>query len=298
LIRTLTFRRTVALFFRVRETLTETRLRHVVKRTLLRVVRSQSLLSILTIIPYPVLRRAVPEARVDVARLTHGWIDDPQLWDLEFLPPRAASTPLSERAVKAAGTRPILMVAGALDRQKGLEMVARLAGDKEFVDKILIVIAGKVAKSDSDVLPALAKSDCILEDRFISHEELNSLYAVSDLAWCAYSPSYDQASGIFGRAVQTGVTPIVRLGSIVEVYAQNMDVQVLSIDWEDTEIGRTIVGELVNRVGAGAAVHSTRERAERNVDNLMLALFGPRPGGAASAGNPRSDMARGEVGRA
>jgi len=283
LIRALTFRRTVALFFLVRETLLGTKLRYGLKRTLLRVMRSQSLMTIFTIVPHSVLRRAVPGAKVDVARLTHGWIDDPQLWDLEFLPQRAVSTPLSERAIKAAGTRPILMVSGGLDRRKGLEMISRLAGDQKFADKISIVIAGEVAESDSDLSAILAKSDCIFENRFISNEELNSLYAVSDLVWCVYSPSFDQSSGIFGRAVQTGVTPIVRKGSIVEVYAQNMNVPVLSIDWEDTEVERTIVGELASRVGASAAVRSTRQRAERNIDNLMRALFGERPGAAASA---------------
>ena len=201
LIRALTFRRTVALFFRVRETLVGTSLRHAVKRTLLRMMRAQSLMSILTIVPHSVLCRSVPGAKVDVARLTHGWIDDPQLWDLEFLPQRAKSTPLSERAIKAARTRPILMVSGALDRRKGLQMIARLAGDRKFTDNILIVVAGEVARSEPDLAVAFAESDCILEDRFISNEELNSLYAVSDLVWCVYSPSYDQASGIFGRAV-------------------------------------------------------------------------------------------------
>ena len=293
LIRALTFRRTVALFFLVRETLLGTKLRYRVKRTLLRVMRSQSLVSTFTIVPHSVLRQAVPGGKVDVARLAHGWIDDPQLWDLDFLPQRTVSTPLSERAIKAAGTRRILMVAGGLDRRKGLERIARLAGDQNFADKILLVIAGKVAESDSDLSAILARSDCIFEDRFISNEELNSLYTVSDLVWCAYSPDFDQASGIFGRAVQTGVTPIVRKGSIVEIYARSMNVPVLSIDWEDTEVERTIVGELAGRGGASAAAHSTRQRAERNIDHLMRALFGERPAGAASAGKSRSEMARG-----
>ena len=59
-----------------------------------------------------------------------------------------ASTPLSERAIEAAGTRPILMVSGGVDRRKGLELIARLAGDQKFAEKILIVIAGTVAKSE------------------------------------------------------------------------------------------------------------------------------------------------------
>jgi hypothetical protein len=293
LLRALTLRRTVALFFLARETLLGTSLRYRVKRALLRVMRSLSRVSVLTIVPHPVLRRAVPGAKIDVARLAHGWIDDPQLWDLELLPQRWASTALSQRAVEAAGARAILMVAGVLDRRKGLEIVARLAGDREFVGKILIVVAGKLADADPNLSAALAGSDCLFEDRFISDEELNSLYAVADLVWCAYSPSYDQSSGIFGRAVQTGVTPVVRKGSIVEAYAQNLDVPVLSIDWEDADVGRTIVGEIAGRIGGDAAGRSARERAERNIDTLLRALFGERRGGAAPAPGSRSEMARG-----
>ena len=38
----------------------------------------------------------------------------------------------------------------------------------------------------------------------------------ADLARCRYAPDLDQASGNFGRAIQTAVTQVVREGSVIE----------------------------------------------------------------------------------
>jgi hypothetical protein len=35
------------------------------------------------------------------------------------------------------------------------------------------------------------------------------------VASCCRTPEYDQASGVFGRALQTGVVPVVREGRVV-----------------------------------------------------------------------------------
>ena len=58
----------------------------------------------------------------------------------------------------------------------------------------------------------------IVENPYLTDDEVLSLYGVADLAWSFY-PQRDQASGIFGRAVQAGVVPLVRSGSFLESYA-------------------------------------------------------------------------------
>jgi len=55
----------------------------------------------------------------------------------------------------------------------------------------------------------------IVEDRYDTDAEIVSLYRVADLAWCRYAPGYDQASLVFGRALQIGVTPVLREGSVI-----------------------------------------------------------------------------------
>ncbi len=204
------FRRTLSLLFLARETLLGAGVRHAMKRTLLRLARVQSHMAIFTIVPHSVLRRAIPGAREDIGRLTHGWIDDPQLWDLELLSNSTVRTPLSERVTAAAGKRRILMVSGGLRRNKGLEMIARLAADEDFGRSVLLLVAGELVGTASDFADTLQDSECFFENRFLSNDELRSLYAISDLVWCSYSPNFDQESGIFGRALQTVETQIER----------------------------------------------------------------------------------------
>lgn len=55
----------------------------------------------------------------------------------------------------------------------------------------------------------------LAEDRIVTDDEILRLYKVADLAWCCYAPDYDQASGVFGRALQTGVEPVVREGRVL-----------------------------------------------------------------------------------
>jgi hypothetical protein len=55
-------------------------------------------------------------------------------------------------------------------------------------------------------------------DRFISNEELFDLYACADLIWCCYAADYDQASGVFGRAIQLGIPVVVREGALIHKF--------------------------------------------------------------------------------
>ena len=286
------FRRTLGLLFLARETLLGTRIRHVIKRALLRLARVQSRFAVVTIVPHAVLRQAIPDTRYDIGRLTHGWIDDPQLWDLEFLPNQPLSTPLSERVVTAAGERAILMVSGGLSRLKGLEMIGQLAADEEFGRSVLLVVAGELVGTAADFAEVLQDSECFFENRFLSNDELRSLYSISDLVWCAYRPDFDQASGIFGRAVQTGVTPIVRKGSIVEAYGQSMSVPMLSVEWQDPEIGRSITAQFAHRDRTALAVQPTARRADDNVRRILRKLFDRPLGNAVSPREPRDEMVR------
>ncbi len=53
-------------------------------------------------------------------------------------------------------------------------------------------------------------------DRFLSDDELLSLFKLADMAWCCYPVQRDMSSGIFGRCWQIGVIPVVRQGSLLE----------------------------------------------------------------------------------
>jgi hypothetical protein len=88
----------------------------------------------------------------------------------------------------------------------------------------------------------LANAGAIVVDRFVSDDELASLYSCADFMWSCYSPTYNQASGIFGRAVQYGVPSIVRKGSYIHKQANIMDLSVVPLEWNDVESAVATLG--------------------------------------------------------
>ena len=162
-------------------------------------------LRILSIIPHDLH----PELR----EVSHDWIHDPQLWDLWVDgPPILPETELSRRVEAARNGRKVLIFIGAANRIKGFDELIEWARRDHAT--LLVVVAGKVTEPYQPAADELRRLGMIVEDRYVTDEEILSLYKVADLAWCRYAPDYDQASGVFGRAVQTGVEPVVREGSL------------------------------------------------------------------------------------
>ncbi|WP_308815725.1 hypothetical protein [Sphingomonas sp. GV3] len=226
-------RRTCAMVFRSREALVGTKPQTRVKRLLLRVERRLSSIAMLTIVPFDLLPR--PET------LFRGWLHDPQLWDIAILPAPDEDRGLADRALTMANGRPIIIVIGLLASYKGIDRLAELANDADFCAQYLLVIAGSQIADVKHRFADIA-NDCIIEDRHISDGEIYALYEAADYVWSVYAPSYDQASGIFGRALQFGRTPLVRAGSLIEHYAKTLGRETVAVDWEasPSEIARML----------------------------------------------------------
>lgn len=251
-------RRTAALLFRPREALTGSSVRLRTKRALLRALRWFDRVSFLTIVPHALIP--------GLARLSRSWIDDPQLWDLTVLGQQPGVTDLACEVRQLAGDRAIILCAGLLDAHKGLAMVAALARDPEFTARFAILCAGRLSGTDAAELQT--NPHCIVIDRYLTDEELLSLYPVADLVWAAYAPSYDQASGIFGRAVQLGRPVIVRRASLMQGYAVMLDVPAIVLDWMAPA---ALVAQALQSAVEPVPPPSL---AERNRDVLIMALFG------------------------
>jgi hypothetical protein len=207
LLRALRGRRTTGLFLRPMQCFrTERPFVYAAKRWVFRVLRRLPRLRLLSIVPFEVEPR--------LAQVCHDWVHDPQLWDLWLDgPPVLPATDLSRRVAAAANCREVMIFIGAGNRIKGFDGFVQEALSRK--DSMLTVVAGRVAPEFAADAQRLSDEGMIVEDRFVSDEEILSLYRVADRAWCRYAPDYDQASGIFGRALQTGVAPIVREGSVV-----------------------------------------------------------------------------------
>lgn len=214
--------RTVGLLFRGAEAATggttNTRLKGAILTLLKRVVRIQTL----AITPF--------SAEPALARVADGWIYDPQLWDLtdDTVDPTA----LTEAVRSSASGRAVVVALGAQNAGKGFDAFCRLWVDSEALRaRYLFVSAGKVVPELAAEATAFQRAGGMLVDRFVTDEELLGLYGTSDLVWACYSPRYDQASGIFGRAFQFGVPVAVRDGSQVQRMAADLGHPTTGLIW-------------------------------------------------------------------
>lgn len=215
--RSLSGRRTVGFLFRPLPALDGASLRLRFKRALLRAMRHIKSIRVLTIIP--------AELEPRIKTLAAGWIYDLQLWDIgtaerglftrlrsgEAVPGVAGD--IYTRIKARAGQRKLVVALGVQSRGKGFSTLADLA-DTAAASDWLIVALGKVSADQASAKARLESAGHIVEDRFIDDEELVAAYAAASAVWCLYDPSYDQASGILGRALQFGIPPIVRTGSL------------------------------------------------------------------------------------
>lgn len=208
ILRTIQRKPTTGLFLRAAQCFrTERPIIYPLKRHVFRWLCKLPKLRLLSIIPHDI--------RPELAEVSHDWIYDPQLWDLWLDgPPQLPDTKLSKRVESERGVRKVMIFIGSGNRIKGFpEFVAQVEKDKQ---KTLAVVAGRVNPEYKILSDRLKQCSMIVEDRFVTDEEILSLYNVADFAWCRYAADYDQASGVFGRALQTGVTPIFRTSSIIE----------------------------------------------------------------------------------
>lgn len=215
-------RRTGALVFRSREAITGQMIVTRMKRLALRLERLLPQVSMMTILPQDLL----PGSR----RLFRSWIHDPQLWDLALLSVPPEPPPFCETIRARAAGRPIVVALGVMAEYKGMHMLSTLANDIDFCKRFLLVIAGAQVPETEPLFKDVL-GDCIIVNRYIADEELYGLYRIASFIWAVYSPEYDQASGIFGRAVQFGRVPIVREGSLIQNYAAYLGTGVVEVAW-------------------------------------------------------------------
>jgi hypothetical protein len=185
------------------------------KKALLTILAKQSKTSTLCIIPKHIL----PE----IDSITDGWIYDLQLWDLSendrqlVAQLRTLGICEDESASKmfqsiraATGGRKALVAIGRQSQDKGLDVLMQFCGIAK--EHWATVVAGKCPNATAK--QTILEGHGLVIDRHIKREELLAAYAAADAVWCLYSPSYNQASGVLGRAIQLGIPAIVRSNSV------------------------------------------------------------------------------------
>lgn len=228
--RSLRGRHTTALFLRAQKCFEDGRFYYPAKRNMFRVLKNLPGLTLASITPFSVMPRH--------REVAHAGVVDPQYWDLHDgtalrSPARSA---LSEDVLALARGRHVMCALGTLGPNKGVAFLAEtLQRHPKLMEKILVVAAGQVPADAVRSVKKLAEAGALVIDRFVSNDELEGLYAAADSVWACYPPNYDQASGIFGRAVQIGVTPVLRAGSVTETFATIHGVDHISASYGNQE---------------------------------------------------------------
>ena len=178
------------------------------------------------------------------AAVAHFGVHDPQYWDQHDgsalrIP---AATEWSVTIAERAAGRRIVVFPGYITGDKGFRFFTDiLANNPGLAEQVLFVAAGPVQPESVASTTRFVAAGGLLVDRMLTDAELESLYGFADLIWCCYPPSYDQASGIYGRAIQFNVRVIVRRGSLIARLASSLDCPYEPLDYNDTAEGGRIV---------------------------------------------------------
>jgi hypothetical protein len=265
LLRALNGRRTLGLLLRPGPALNGRSLRLKVKRHILFLLRRLPQVQTFTILPFSV--------EPSFNMIADGWIYDPQLWDLtpaEREQTERAKGVLCEEIYKIAGGRRICCAFGYQNKGKGFEWFAGLYTKQLALrDALLFAFGGKVSDEVAAYLPIFKQAGGYACNRFLTDAELLDLYAVTDLVWCAYEPNYDQASGIFGRAVQLGIPVVVRRGSFIHRLCEIEGFSHLAIDAESDWCSFAVS---TPREGSDKTAERASRMSQESLNRLRIAL--------------------------
>lgn len=155
--------------------------------------------------------------------ISDGWIYDFQFWDIQqsdyqlFLDLKNGKyiNPLFARIKNGRNNRRVLCAIGRQNRIKGFDVFVNAYIDNEDIrEKFLFVYGGKVIEHE-ELAVIFDRIGGVSENAYISTDDIIALYSSCDLVWALYAEDYDQASGIFGRAVQFGIPVVVRKNSLI-----------------------------------------------------------------------------------
>lgn len=243
-------RPTAALFIRPQTCVEPSRLKLRIKRYLYRLFLKIPRFHLITITPFV--------WHPKFSELAHHGTYDPQYWD--FFDGKQLRKPshsqLSRDIQHRACGRAIVCLPGFLSREKGFEFYSQIVKmNVGLCDKVLFVAAGAVLPGLEESARSFQAGGGLLIERQLDDFEIESLYVASDAIWACYSPEYDQASGIFGRALQLGLPVFVRRASMIERIAGSVDAYAVSLDFGDPRWAGSRIEEWLRQ----QAIGSTRE---------------------------------------
>lgn len=218
--RSIFFLKTSALMFRVNFLTDEIEFKHIVKKFFCLFLTKTKLGTLISIVHSDVLP--------DVKYYCRHSIYDFQFWDRNYLEENVdyldAAGLVNEISYTSKEKRTIVAI-GKQCPEKGTDiLIQTFLTDHNLRDNYTVILAGKLSNISSSSVNEFKRLGGVVVDRFISQSELVAMYKLADFIWCSYHESYDQSSGVLGRAIQYNKTPIVRSGSMAEKICQSLNV--------------------------------------------------------------------------
>lgn len=219
-------KRTAGFLFRPGPTIEHRSIRLLAKYYILRMMRRLSRVSTITIVPFSVEPR--------FATIATAWVNDPQLWDLDDSQISSRdqnSSDIGMSVSRTAAGRHVCVAIGRQDADKGFDLFTEIyTQNSELRQTTLFAFGGRVSSKLAAHLANFIAAGGHGYNRFITDTELLDLYSSADLVWCAYSSDYDQASGVFGRAIQLGIPVVVRRNSLIHRQCDLEKIRHIAID--------------------------------------------------------------------
>lgn len=264
LLRTAIGKRTAGLFIRPQTCFLSSSLRYKAKKAAFRVLKHLSTVSVFTIVPF--------STAPHYALVADSGLVDPQMWDKLDSEISEPDAKLASQILAAATGRRVLAFIGTVNAIKGIGFLRNLMSAANWPTKeILVVVAGHFPDELLDVAHTLESQGAMVLARTISDAELLALYDQADFVWACYRSDYDQASGIFGRAVQFAKTPIVRAGSLVALFARQNGISALELDCASPGLATNLFAKSasVNTPGLMAKMSSWKRDFIKNVGGAL-----------------------------
>jgi glycosyltransferase involved in cell wall biosynthesis len=208
--------------------------RSYLKKTLFKMIKLFPRVSVFSFLPF--------EAAPHLTGVATASVHDPQLWDLLSVPPDIDQKMIS-RVHGIARGRPVLVFLGTVALEKGIDRLAEiLQCSPNLSEKICVIIAGRVNKNCKNQVNICVSHGATLWDRRVSDEEMASLYVASELVWVCYNSNYDQASGIFGRAVQHSRRPVINeQATIVGYYSKILNINEIRLPEDPIKASKILI---------------------------------------------------------
>lgn len=217
--------RTVGLYLRPSSCF-EAGIKYQVKRAMFRALMLLPNVRVLSLLPYSMDLR--------FQQVSTGWLYDPQFWDLDENDLNTSDE--TSHKFDAPPSRKLLLALGLLNSLKGFDLLVDLyCSSAALRRKYRVVAAGVVDPSLYGHMERLRGFGGEVINRNISRAELMALYKQADIVWACYHPSYDQSSGIFGRAMQHGIPTVVREGSFLDKLGFEIQHPCLRIPFSDRD---------------------------------------------------------------